>query len=373
MNPASSNELRRVVVTGLGLITPLGSGRESSWSALAAGESGVLPSAAGRAASAPAAVPFSKDPRAVRFALSAAEEALLDAGFSGPLGERGGVLVSCSKPLLHGDGVLPPETVPHAVACEFGAEGPVMNLSSACATGVQSVMAAAGWIREGRCDRALAGASESSLHPLYLAGFEKMGVLSETGRVRPFDRRRDGFVMGEGAGVFHLETLDAARRRGAPIYGELTGWDFACDAHHAARFNSNGRRMADTLSRALRRSGLSPEDLDHVNAHGTATLLNDALETQALLSLFGGEKRPLVSSTKGATGHLLGATGAVELAFCLLALRDGRVPPTLNLEEPETDRLDFVPARSRAAAVRRAASLSFGFGGSLAAVVVEKV
>jgi 3-oxoacyl-[acyl-carrier-protein] synthase II len=273
--------------------------------------------------------------------------------------------------LISGGEVLAPETVPHTVAREFGVQGPVMNLSSACATGVQSVMVAAGWIRDGRCERVLAGASESSLHPLYLAGFRKMGVLSEAGRVRPFDKRRDGFVMGEGAGVFFLESLASARRRGARVYAELAGWAFGCDAHHATRFNSNGRRMADTLVRALRAAGAPAESLGYVNAHGTGTVLNDALETQALVSLFPG-KSPLVSSTKGATGHLLGATGAVELAFSLLALRDGRVPPTLNMEEPETDRLDFVPNRSRAADVRRVASLSFGFGGSLAAVVAEK-
>jgi 3-oxoacyl-[acyl-carrier-protein] synthase II len=351
----------------MGLVTPLGTGREPSWSALLEGNSGV------EGAAAPVSLSSrSNEPRAVHFARLAAEEALSDAGVRGPLGERGGVLVSCSKPLLDGGDVLSPDAVPHAVARAFGAEGPVMNLSSACATGVQSVMAAAGWIRDGRCDAALAGAAESSLHPLYAAGFDRMGVLSKARKVRPFDKSRDGFVMGEGAGVFHLESLASARARGAQVYGELTGWDFGSDAHHAARFNSNGRRMADTLSRALRRAGLAPRDLDYVNAHGTATPLNDFLETQALLSLCGDGPSPLVSSTKGATGHLLGATGAVELAFCLLSLRDGRVPPTLNLADPETDRLDFVPGRSRAAEVRRAASVSYGFGGSLAAAVVEK-
>ena len=155
------------------------------------------------------------------------------------------------------------------------------------------------------------------------------------------------------------------------MYGELTGWAMGSDAHHATRFNSNGRRMADTLARALGRAGLAPDELDYVNAHGTATLLNDSLESSALTGLL--PRGALVSSTKGATGHLLGATGAVELAFCLLALRDGRVPPTLHLEDPETDALDFVPGRSRAVNVRRAASLSFGFGGSLAAAVVEKI
>jgi 3-oxoacyl-[acyl-carrier-protein] synthase II len=246
-----------------------------------------------------------------------------------------------------------------------------MNLSSACATGLQSVMAGAEWVREGRCDFVLAGAAESSLHPLFTSAFEQLGVLSNSGRPRPFDKGRDGFLMGEGAAVFLLESRASAVRRDAKIYGTLLGWDFACDAHHATRFNSNGARIAGSLERALARAGVSAGDVGYVNAHGTGTALNDRLEALALTAVFGG-RGAAVSSTKAATGHLLGAAGAVELAFTFLALRDGILPPTLNLSDPETADLDFIPETSRARAVRAAAALSFGFGGSIAAAVVGK-
>ncbi len=367
----SLQDHQRIVVTGIGLVTPLGADRETSWKNLLDGRSGVADDRAR------APVPAGDGPRAADLALLAAREALAQSGhpFSGP-GERWGCALSCSKPLLEGAGpgvrALPPETVPQAAARAHHIGGPVVNFSSACATGLQSVMAAAEWVREGRCDFVLAGASESSLHPLYLSGFSQMGVLSPDHRVRPFDRRRNGFVIGEGAAAFVVESLASARRRGAPVLGELLGWDFACDASHATRFNSDGRKIARSLARALERAGLSPADVDYVNAHGTATLLNDRLEALALESLFRGARRPKVSSTKGATGHLLGATGAVELAFCLLGLRDRRLPPTLHLEDPETDGLDFLPGRSRDWDARTAAALSFGFGGSIASLAAGR-
>jgi 3-oxoacyl-[acyl-carrier-protein] synthase II len=351
----------------MGLVTPLGVGREASWRALTTSQSAVTP------AGAPAPMLEGESVRTHHLALSAVQEALDDAGVRSPLGERCAVLVSGSKPIFRGANVLSPESIPHEVARTFGAQGGAMNLSAACATGLMSVMAAAEWIREGRCDTALAGAAESSFHPLYVAGFQRMGVLSKTGRVSPFDVRRDGFIMGEGSAAFYLETEAAARRRGARIYGALRGWAFGCDAHDAVRLNGEGRLMARTLSRALAKAAWKPSALDYLNAHGTATPLNDALEARALAGLFSGGSAPLVSSTKGATGHLLGATGAVELGFSLLSMRDGLAPPTLNLEDPETDRLDFVPARARRHDVRRAASISFGFGGSLAALVMEKI
>lgn len=355
-----------VVITGLGLITPLGAGRETSWNALVEGRSAVSP-VGGR-------VPLEADgdTRAIQLALVAAREAWAQAGHPVVNPERVGCVVSSSKPLppLEGQGVWrSPEEVPAAVARFFGAQGIVMNLTAACATGAQSLLAAAGWIAEGRADLVLAGASESALHPLYQAGFRQMGVLSNAGRVRPFDRNRDGFLMGEGAAVFVVESRESALVRGVPILAWVMGGDFSSDAHHATRFNSNGDRMAASFRRALGRAGISPESLDYVNAHGTGTVLNDSLESKALLSIFPNGAPP-VSSTKGATGHLLGATGAVELGFTLLSIRDGILPPTLNLEVPETDRLDFVPNHSRSSAVRRAASLSFGFGGVLSAVVL---
>ncbi len=363
--------MRRVVVTGVGLVSPLGPDRESGWRALTDGCSATDPDG-GRA-------PLADDgaPRAVTLALAAAREAWIDAGLAnaaGLAGERRGCLVSSSKPLppaAPGESWRAPDEVPAAVARALGAEGPVMNLAAACATGAQSLLAAVGWIAEGRADVVVAGAAESALHPLYRAGFAKMGVLSKAGRVRPFDRARDGFLMGEGAAVFVLETAESAAARGARVWAEVLGGDFSSDAHHATRFNGNGERMAASLARALKRADVPPDALDYINAHGTATRLNDALESQALKKVFP-RNAPPVSSTKGATGHLLGATGAVEIAFTLLALRDGILPPTLHLDRPETPDLDFVPNRARRAPVRRAASLSYGFGGALSAVVLGR-
>jgi 3-oxoacyl-[acyl-carrier-protein] synthase II len=369
--PSRVDGLRRAVVTGIGLATPLGRDRESSWNALLAGESGV------REGRGECPLSPSSAPRAVQLALAAAREATADASSEDtPLGERWGCSVSCSKPMLtrSAEGrpwsFERPGVVPATLAARFGVAGPVLNLASACATGLHSAMIAAEWIREGRCDAVLAGASESSLHPLYVSGFHQMGVLSRKGRVRPFDRDRDGFVIGEGAAVFVIEERERARLRGARIYGELLGWDFSCDGSHATRFNSHGQRISRSLERALSRANFSPQDVGYLNAHGTATVLNDDLETQALSRVFH-RSSPLISSTKGATGHLLGATGAVELAFCLLALRDKKAPPTLNLSNPIAD-FDFVSGKPRRLESDCAATVSFGFGGALGSLVLGR-
>jgi 3-oxoacyl-[acyl-carrier-protein] synthase II len=358
------------LVTGVGLVTPLGADRETSWAALLAGRSAAGPG--------PARAPVADGaaPRAVTLALAALEEALASAGDALPRDpERIGCVVSCSKPLLDGGDALrvrPGDEVTWAAARRVGAGGPVLNVSAACATGLQSLLTAAAWVREGRCDVVLAGAAESSLHPLYLAGFERLGVVSRAGRVRPFDDARDGFVVGEGAAVFVVESAERARRRGAASFGAVAGGDFSCDASHATRFNSGGRNISRSLRLALSRAGLSAGEVDYVSAHGTATRLNDALESDALRAVFGSAREVAVSSTKGATGHLLGAAGAVEAAFCLLALRDGRLPPNLHLDRPLTDALDFVPRAGRARPVRAAAKLSFGFGGTVSAAVLTR-
>ncbi|MBI4396008.1 MAG: beta-ketoacyl-[acyl-carrier-protein] synthase family protein [Elusimicrobia bacterium] len=366
-------DARRVVVTGIGLVTPLGADRETTWRNVLSGASGVKE---GRAS---APVNETSSHRAIHFALVAAREALTESDcLQEALGETWGCTVSSSKPLLSdGEGarsliLQEPDIVPRTVSRTFGVQGPVVNLSAACATGAQSVMVGAEWIREGRCERVLAGSAESSLHPLFLSGFSQLGVLSESGQVRPFDRRRDGFVIGEGAAVFVLESLASARRRGAPVCGEVLGWDFSCDAHHATRFNGDGRRIAGSLLRALRKASVTPESVGYVNAHGTATLLNDRLEARALLSVFQGRDTLKVSSTKGATGHLLGAAGSVETAFCLLALRDQMLPPTLNLSESESTAIDFVPIRACAWDIHTSANLSFGFGGAIASLIMGK-
>lgn len=358
---------RRPVVTGIGLVCPLGADRERGWSVVRDGGRATFSADGARAP-----LEANDQARTIQLALRAAHEAWADSGLQAVDPDRVSCVVSSSKPIFLSAGPLAlagPERVACEVAKRFGAQGVVMNVASACATGAHSLLTAADWVREGRADVVLAGAAESALHPLYLAGFQQMGVLSKQGIVRPFDRARDGFVVGEGAAVFVVEPLDQARDRGADLYGEILGGNFSSDAHHATRFNSQGRTMAACLRKALDQAGLSTDDVDYVNAHGTATALNDSLETQALVSLFPVNPPP-VSSTKGATGHLLGATGAVEIAFCFLALRDKTIPPTLNLENPETDRLDFVPHQGRPAEVDRVASLSFGFGGALSSVVV---
>jgi len=353
------------VITGVGLATPLGKDRETGWRNVVAGLSATKPEGAW--------VPWSQsdDPRAVNLALLAGQEAWADAGLS-PLEnpERLSCVVSCSKPLIEKKTVfscLSPDIVPTSVARRFGAGGRVMNMASACATGTQSLLTAMGWIAEGAADVVLAGASESSLHFLYEAGFDRLGVLSASGRCRPFDRDRDGFVMGEGAAVFVVESHTHAHRRGAHVYGVVLGGSFSCEATHTVRSSETG--MSRCLLKALTNAGVSSSGVDYVNAHGTGTALNDSLECNALLSVFDG-KPPPVSSTKGATGHLLGATGAVEIAFSLLAMRDNILPPTVFLEHPLSDRVDFVPLRSRSEKIELAVSVSFGFGGALAAVVL---
>ncbi|HOW27927.1 MAG TPA: beta-ketoacyl-[acyl-carrier-protein] synthase family protein [Elusimicrobiota bacterium] len=365
-----------IVVTGIGLVTPLGRRREETWSALLGARSGIVRQEDGTVIARCRFEENGSHP-ALNLALSAAEEALVDALLPQERDRRDwGCVVSCSKSLLWeskgGFEVQPPETVPFAVARQQEIGGTVLNVTAACATGTQSIVTAAEWIRDGRCSVALAGAAESSLHPMIEAGFRQLGVLSDSAEMRPFDRRRNGFILGEGAAVLVLEPKRRARRRGARIYGELAGWDLSCDANHVTRFNSGGERMSRSIRRAIERAGLSPSEIGYFNPHGTATILNDDLETRACLNVFQGISGPAVSATKAATGHLLGASGAVELAFCLLALRDQRVPPSLNLDDPIDRGLDFVTRQARSATVSGALSTSFGFGGHMASVVVRK-
>jgi 3-oxoacyl-[acyl-carrier-protein] synthase II len=253
----------------------------------------------------------------------------------------------------------------------FKLRGPVQNITAACATGTNSPILAAQWIRHGVCDLVLAGAVESSLHPLYFAGFDQMGVLARS-VVCPFDKRRQGFALGEGAGIFVLERKDHALMRGARIYGEITGWAMANDASHAVAFGRSGSVIAEAIARALQRAGR--DRVDYINAHGTATPLNDIIETRAIKKAFGARAGSIsLSSTKAATGHLLGASGAVEFAFSLLALRDQIIPPTLNLCEPDSEcDLDYTPQHVRMATVESVMSLSFGFGGQIGVIAATR-
>lgn len=372
-----------VVVTGIGLITALGFGREKTWQAVINGRSGVRPD------------PFfpgylsarlenfypPAEMRLLSMGFLAAADALHDSGIdlAAVPAERRGCTVSVSKPnLSSGDlrtirftDIFMPDTLGNQLSRVFKFTGPRRNIAAACATGANALIIAAEWIRNGYCDIVLAGAAESSLHPLYQAGFSQMGVLARE-RVSPFDKNREGFALGEGAGIFVLERKDAAILRGAPVYGTIAGWAMANDHHHPLTFEPSGSTIAAAIRTALDRSGLGY--VSYINAHGTGTKYNDAVETKAIKNVFGAAAKKIsISSTKAATGHLLGASGAVEFAFSLLALRDNIVPPTLNLREPadECD-LDYTPGTARQMPLDSVMSLSFGFGGQIGVLAATR-
>lgn len=368
-----------VFVSGIGLVTPLGSSRESTWAHLVQGRSGIVPTPVGLQAPVIGFSPNGARSRAGDFAILAAQEALIHAGFepSQIAGEPIGCVVSQSKPILgdisHNIRGLEPElllssffgwSVEAVIKSHFRLAGPTANAAAACATGVLSILIGGTWIEQGFCERVLVGASESSLNPFYRAGFERMGVLTQ-GRMRPFDENRSGFVMGEGAAVLVLESGDSALRRGHKPLAKILNVGLDHSAIDPVRFDENGTAVARLIRKTMKRDALP----GYVNAHGTATLLNDRAESRGLRLAFKEEAaRVPVSSTKAATGHLLGAAGAVEAAFCVLALRDQILPPTLNLETPECD-LDYVPLKARRAAIESTLSLSYGFGGQMGAIL----
>ncbi|MFA5976445.1 MAG: beta-ketoacyl-[acyl-carrier-protein] synthase family protein [Elusimicrobiota bacterium] len=318
---------------------------------------------------------------ALSLAQQAVEEALRDAGFwdgqalQGIDPDRLGCTVSVSKPLFQDNvfNVFPPERVNESIRLHFGMAGESRNVVAACATGAYAIALAGSWIKQGLCDAVVAGSVEPEPHPFIAAGFERMGVLSADGVTRPFDRDRSGFGMGAGAGVVVLESAEHARQRGQPVQACLSGWAMGADAHSAVAFNSNGQRIAQVITACLRKAQLQPEQLQHVNAHGTATRLNDRIETRAILKAFGRwADRLQISATKAGTGHLLGAAGSVEFAFTVLALRNQFVPPTATLEHPDPEcPLNYTPRQGHAARLEHAMSLSFGFGGPIGALAVS--
>jgi 3-oxoacyl-[acyl-carrier-protein] synthase II len=374
---------RRVVITGMGAVTPLGVTAPALFAGWAAGECAIEDGVARCAGFGPAA---GSPPRHVRFALAAAAEALGEAGWQRGLpydAER----VACTAGTGVGTlalteaagadaarlpGLAAPLTQPYdaatPLAVQFGLRGPALPLVSACAAGAHAIGEAARLIAAGDADAALAAGAEASISPLPLAAFAAMGALSRLGICRPFDARRDGFVMGEGAGALVLEAADTAHARGATVLAELAGYGFSDDAHHMTAPEPAGTGAARAISLALEDAGLTPAQVGYVNAHGTSTMLNDRCETLALKRALGEDvaARVPVSSTKSAIGHLIGAAGAVEAIATVHALRAGVVPPTLGLEEPDPELgLDFVPAAARPlnGAPRTALSNSFGFGG----------
>ena len=399
---------RHIVVTGLGAVTPLGNDVPTLWEGLLAGRSGVGPItlfdpshlevriAAEVKDFDPVALfgrrEARRNDRFTLFALEAARQAVDDAGLQleGGDGREVGVLIGSAiggiLTLLENYDVLQtsgprrvspfmvpmmmPNAASAAVAITYGLRGPNLCVASACATGSHAIGEAAEVIRRGHAEVMICGGSDAVIASLSLSAFKNMGAVStrndEPERAsRPFDAGRDGFVMGEGAGVLVLESLEHARQRGARIYCELVGYGATADAYHITAPDETGQGAAWAMERALHSAGLAPEEVDYVNAHGTSTLLNDRVETLAIRTVFGPHAdRLAVSSTKSMVGHLMGAAGAVEAIACVKSLETGWVHPTINHEmpDPECD-LDYVPNQARRLESRVVLSNSFGFGG----------
>lgn len=412
MNPGK----KRVVVTGLGTVNPLGNSVADSWEAARSGKSGIGPITrfdasefktriAGEVRNFDAlAFVSAKELRRIDlfilYALASADMAIADAGLDHPedLGDRAGVIIGTGigglstterekETLLSGGPKrISPFTIPAVlpnlaagqVAIRHGARGPISCTVTACASGSNAVGDAFRAIADGYADVMIAGGTEAAVCPLTVAGFNAMRALSTRNddpekASRPFDRDRDGFVIGEGAGILVLEERSRALDRRARIYAEVAGYATTSDAFHIAAPPPGHHGAVRAMELALRDAGLFPADIDYINAHGTSTPLNDLYEVEAILKVFGDREDLAVSSTKSMTGHLLGASGGVESVFTVLAVAESVVPPTINLERPEKEcRLDFVPHASRKRDVRAALSSSFGFGGVNAVLAFRK-
>jgi len=418
--------MRRVVVTGMGIACPLGLGVENVWKRLVAGESGIKAiqsfDTSELTAKIAGQVPLGtraegkldigewipvkdqkKMDRFIHLALVAASEAVEDSGWVPPDEDA-----RCATGVMIGSGIgglgtiyeasvlvaqgksrrLSPFFIPSAlinlasghVSIKYGFKGPNHSVVTACATGVHAIGDAARLIGLGDADVMVAGGAEAAVNPLGMAGFCASRALSTAfndraaAASRPWDRGRDGFVMGEGAGIVVLEELDHAHARGAKIYGEVGGYGMSGDAHHITAPADGHEGAFRAMRNAFRNGGAQPGDVQYVNAHGTSTPLGDDLELEAVERFFGDDARGLaMSSTKSATGHLLGAAGAIESIFSLLAIRDSVVPPTLNLEEPSRDSvIDRVPLAAQERRVDVALSNSFGFGGTNASILFKR-
>lgn len=409
---------RRVVITGMGVVSPLGTDVETFWRRLLAGECGVDriqafdPSqfdtqiaAEVRDFDPTPAFPSPKDVRRTdrysQFGVHAAWQALKDSGLDLDKVDRDefGVLIGSgiggletttaqhATLLQRGPGRLSPFMIPMLisnmasglVSMYYGLRGPNFATCSACATANHALGEAWRTIKMGDAKVMLAGGAEATIVPIGIGGFCAMRAMSTRNHdprhaSRPFDKERDGFVMGEGAGVLVLEELDHARRRSARIYAEIVGYGNTADAYHLTAPSPGGEGASRCMRMALRNAGLDPQQITYINAHGTATTTGDIAETQAIKTVFGDHARNLaVSSTKGATGHMLGAAGAVEMIVCTKAIQTDTVPPTINYEVPDPDcDLDYVPNVARQIKVQAAINNSFGFGGHNASVVARK-
>ncbi|MFM8753419.1 MAG: beta-ketoacyl-ACP synthase II [Phenylobacterium sp.] len=426
--------MRRVVVTGIGLLTPLGQGREITWKALLAGKSGAgrittfdpegyscqvaceVPRVDGRGGGGPdvegafdpeATLP-AKDRRRIDdfilYAIAAADEAVADSGWKPETAddfERTGVIIGSgigglatiaeTAIEMHEKGPrrVSPFFIPSAlinlasgqVSIRHGFKGPNHSVVTACATGAHAIGDAARMIRYGDADVMVAGGAEASICPIGIAGFIACRAMSTSFNdapekaSRPYDKDRDGFVMGEGAGILILEEYEHARARGAKIYAEVAGYGMAGDAYHITAPAEDGDGGFRAMRAAVRDAGVDPSQVDYINAHGTSTPLGDEIELGAVTRLLGdAAARATMSSTKSATGHLLGAAGAIEAAFTCLAIRDQIAPPTLNLDNPSVETVvDLVPHKAKPMKIDVAVSNSFGFGGTNASLVLKKV
>jgi 3-oxoacyl-[acyl-carrier-protein] synthase II len=426
--------MRRVVVTGLGMVAPNGFGKRAFWDACCAGRSGVGPITAFDASRHPVRIaaevkdfdltPFLQNGlkksvkimgRAARFGLAAAGQALLDSGLDlnridperlgvavgtgvvpydlgeliGPLSratDAAGHLDAAHLGACGAEAVAPqwilrqlPNMVAAYISILANAQGPNCTLVTACSAATQAIGEAFRLIQRGDADFMIAGGADSRIDPLMLLAYTALGALSRSERTpptvsRPFDAHRDGFVLGEGAGMLLLEEAEHARRRGAEIYAEVSGYGSSLDAQGITKPDPEGRGAARAMIWALREAKCDPSDIDYIAAHGTSTRLNDAMETNAVKRVFGERARKLpLSSIKSMIGHLIGAAGAASAVAMALTLRDGVLPPTINYEEPDPAcDLDYVPNQARETKVRTALANSFGFGGQNAALVMQQ-
>jgi 3-oxoacyl-[acyl-carrier-protein] synthase II len=405
------------VVTGVGLITPCGIGTRETWDAVLAGRSGIGPITHFDASA--YATHFAGEVKGftperwierrkaremdlfIQFAVAASQLAVDDAGidFSKEDLERAGTIIGVGLGGLEsiekthitlqtkGPRKISPYFIPMLIAnlapgqvsMRFGLKGPNVCTVSACASGAHAVGDSVNWIRRGVADVMITGGAEATITPLGVGGFNALRALSTRNEApekasRPFDQDRDGFVIAEGAGILVLEELEHAKRRGAPIICEVVGYGASADAFHLTQPAPEGEGAQRAMKLALADANLDRERVDYINAHGTSTPTGDVIETVAVKRVFGDHAKKLaVSSTKSMTGHTLGAAGGIETALCALAIRDGKLPPTINLENPDPEcDLDYVPHTARDANVRVAMSNSFGFGGTNATIVLSK-
>jgi len=408
---------RRVVVTGVGLITPLGTGTEKSWENLLDGRSGIRKITQFDATHFPCQVAGEvpdfeinqfieikeqkKMDRFIHFAFAAAKMAVEDSGLkiTKDNADRIGVVVGSgigglsaiehyhTVLLEKGPKRISPFFIPMLIinlaagqiSIHFGAKGPNSAVATACASGTHSIGDAFKIIKRGEADAMISGGTEAVITPLAVGGFSSMKALSTRNNEpekasRPFDRDRDGFVMGEGAGIMVLEDMEHALSRGAKIYAEITGYGMTGDAYHITSPPPEGEGAARCMRASLKDANIHPEEIEYINAHGTSTKYGDELETQAIKSVFGKHAyKCAVSSTKSMTGHLLGAAGGVEGVICALSIFNKIIPPTINLENPDPEcDLDYVPDKARAMDINMAMSNSFGFGGTNACIIFKR-